>query len=425
MLTKKDVYALKSERKAEIIAVGSELLLGQITNTNAQFISKQLAEIGVNVYYHTAVGDNPERLKRAIQVAQERSNLIIFSGGLGPTKDDLTKETIASTLGKELVLNEEAFESIQEYFRKTGRDMSPNNRKQALVLEGSDVLVNRFGMAPGMFIQEGDTFYILLPGPPSELHPMFENEAKPLISEKLGLKEKIVSVVLRFFGIGESQLETDLEDLIDAQTNPTIAPLAAEGEVTLRLTAKHEDEKETERLLKETEAQILEQVGEYFYGYGDTSLAFEASKALHEHGKTVAAAESLTGGMFSEWLTDLEGASSILNGSVVCYTNQVKQQVLGCREETLSAHGAVSKECALELAEGVRKLTGSDIGISFTGVAGPEPHEGQPVGKVFIGLSTKDQTDVFEWMFTGSRSGIRKRAVKYGLHHLLKLLKES
>lgn len=416
---------MKSERKAEIIAVGSELLLGQITNTNAQFISKQLAEIGVNVYYHTAVGDNPERLKRAIQVAQERSNFIIFSGGLGPTKDDLTKETIASTLGKELVLNEEAFESIQEYFRKTGRDMSPNNRKQALVLEGSDVLVNRFGMAPGMFIQEGDTFYILLPGPPSELHPMFENEAKPLISEKLGLKEKIVSVVLRFFGIGESQLETDLEDLIDAQTNPTIAPLAADGEVTLRLTAKHKDEKETERLLKETEAQILERVGEYFYGYGDTSLAFEASKALHEHGKTVAAAESLTGGMFSEWLTDLEGASSILNGSVVCYTNQVKQQVLGCREETLSSHGAVSKECALELAEGVRKLMGSDIGISFTGVAGPEPHEGQPVGKVFIGLSTKDQTDVFEWMFTGSRSGIRKRAVKYGLHHLLKLLKES
>ncbi|MCY7629949.1 competence/damage-inducible protein A [Bacillus altitudinis] len=416
---------MKSERKAEIIAVGSELLLGQITNTNAQFISKQLAEIGVNVYYHTAVGDNPERLKRAIQVAQERSNFIIFSGGLGPTKDDLTKETIASTLGKELVLNEEAFESIQEYFRKTGRDMSPNNRKQALVLEGSDVLVNRFGMAPGMFIQEGDTFYILLPGPPSELHPMFENEAKPLISEKLGLKEKIVSVVLRFFGIGESQLETDLEDLIDAQTNPTIAPLAADGEVTLRLTAKHEDEKETERLLKETEAQILERVGEYFYGYGNTSLAFEASKALHEHGKTVAAAESLTGGMFSEWLTDLEGASSILNGSVVCYTNQVKQQVLGCREETLSSHGAVSKECALELAEGVRKLTGSDIGISFTGVAGPEPHEGQPVGKVFIGLSTKDQTDVFELMFTGSRSGIRKRAVKYGLHHLIKLLKDS
>lgn len=416
---------MKSERKAEIIAVGSELLLGQITNTNAQFISKQLAEIGVNVYYHTAVGDNPERLKQAIHVAQERSNFIIFSGGLGPTKDDLTKETIANMLGKELVLNEEAFESIQDFFQKIGRDMTPNNRKQALVLEGSDVLVNRFGMAPGMFIQEGDTFYILLPGPPSELHPMFENEAKPLISEKLGLKEKIVSVVLRFFGIGESQLETDLEDLIDAQTNPTIAPLAADGEVTLRLTAKHEDEKETERLLKETEAQILERVGEYFYGYGDTSLVREVSKALHEHGNTVAAAESLTGGMFSEWLTDLEGASSIFNGSVVCYTNQVKQQVIGCREETLSAFGAVSKECALELAEGVRKLTGSDIGISFTGVAGPDTQEGQPVGKVFIGLSTKDQTDVHEWMFTGSRSGIRKRAVTYGLHHLLKLIKES
>ncbi|MFS0654804.1 competence/damage-inducible protein A [Bacillus sp. 179-C3.3 HS] len=416
---------MKSERKAEIIAVGSELLLGQITNTNAQFISKQLAEIGVNVYYHTAVGDNPERLKQAIRVAQERSNFIIFSGGLGPTKDDLTKETIANMLGKELVLNEEAFASIQDYFQKTGRVMSPNNRKQALVLEGSDILVNRFGMAPGMFIQTGDTFYILLPGPPSELHPMFEHEAKPLISEKLGLKEKIVSVVLRFFGIGESQLETDLEDLIDAQTNPTIAPLASDGEVTLRLTAKHEDEKETERLLKETEARILERVGDYFYGYGDTSLVREVSKALHQNEKTVAAAESLTGGMFSEWLTDLEGASSIFNGSVVCYTNQMKQEVLGCQDKTLSVHGAVSKECAHELAEGVRKLTGSDIGISFTGVAGPGTQEGKPVGKVFIGLSTNDQTEVFEWMFTGSRSGIRKRAVKYGLYHLLNVVKES
>ncbi|OLP66368.1 putative competence-damage inducible protein [Bacillus pumilus] len=416
---------MKSERQAEIIAVGSELLLGQITNTNAQFISKQLAEIGVNVYYHTAVGDNPERLKQAIRVAQERSNMIIFSGGLGPTKDDLTKETIANTLGKELVLDEEAFDSIQEYFQKTGRHMSPNNRKQALVLEGSDVLINRFGMAPGMFIQEEDTFYILLPGPPSELHPMFENEAKPLISKKLGLKEKIVSVVLRFFGIGESQLETDLEDLIDAQTNPTIAPLASDGEVTLRLTAKHEDEKETERLLKETESHILQRVGEYFYGYGDTSLVHEVSKALHKRGKTVATAESLTGGMFSEWLTDVEGASSIFNGSVVCYTNQVKQTVIGCRQETLSAHGAVSKECAFELAEGVRKLTGSDIGMSFTGVAGPDTQEGKPVGKVFIGLSTNDQTEVFEWMFTGSRAGIRKRSVKYGFYHLLKLLKES
>ncbi|MGE6631504.1 competence/damage-inducible protein A [Bacillus sp. NPDC077027] len=416
---------MKSERKAEIIAVGSELLLGQITNTNAQFISKQLAEMGVNVYFHTAVGDNPERLKQAIRIAQERSNLIIFSGGLGPTKDDLTKETIASTLGKELILNEEAFESIEDYFKKTDRTMSPNNRKQALVLEGSDVLVNRFGMAPGMFINQDDTFYMLLPGPPSELHPMFENEAKPLILEKLGSNEKIVSVVLRFFGIGESQLETDLEDLIDAQTNPTIAPLAADGEVTLRLTAKHADEEETTRLLKETETRILKRVGKYFYGYDDTSLVKELSKALHEDKRTVAAAESLTGGLFSEWLTDVSGATSIFKGSVVCYTNEIKQRVLGCKEETLSTYGAVSRQCALELAEGARTLIGSDIGISFTGVAGPDTQEGHPAGKVFIGLSTKESTEVYEFMFAGSRSGIRKRAVKYGCHHLLKLLKES
>ncbi|MDL5141467.1 competence/damage-inducible protein A [Bacillus atrophaeus] len=412
-------------KKAEIIAVGSELLLGQITNTNAQFISKGLAEIGINVFYHTAVGDNPERLKQVIRIAEERSDFIIFSGGLGPTKDDLTKETIASVLGRPLVLDDEAFQSIEDYFKKTKRTMSPNNRKQALVIEGSDVLANKFGMAPGMLTEHEARLYMLLPGPPSELHPMFENEAKPLLLEKLGSNEKIVSTVLRFFGIGESQLEADLEDIIDAQTNPTIAPLAADGEVTLRLTAKHADESETERLLKETEAVILDRVGEFFYGYDDTSLVKELSKACKEKGMTLSSAESFTGGLFAEWLTDLSGASQLFAGGVVCYSNEMKQHTLGVKPDTLQQFGAVSKECAGELASGIKRLTGSDIGISFTGVAGPEGQEGHAPGHVFIGIFADGKEEVHEFNFAGSRTGVRKRAAKYGCHLILKLLEQK
>ncbi|AKL84460.1 competence/damage-inducible protein A [Bacillus atrophaeus] len=412
-------------KKAEIIAVGSELLLGQITNTNAQFISKGLAEIGINVFYHTAVGDNPERLKQVIRIAEERSDFIIFSGGLGPTKDDLTKETIANVLGRPLVLDDEAFQSIEDYFKKTKRTMSPNNRKQALVIEGSDVLANKFGMAPGMLTEHEARLYMLLPGPPSELHPMFENEAKPLLLEKLGSNEKIVSTVLRFFGIGESQLEADLEDIIDAQTNPTIAPLAADGEVTLRLTAKHADESETERLLKETEAVILDRVGEFFYGYDDTSLVKELSKACKEKGMTLSSAESFTGGLFAEWLTDLSGASQLFAGGVVCYSNEMKQHTLGVKPDTLQQFGAVSKECAGELASGIKRLTGSDIGISFTGVAGPEGQEGHAPGHVFIGIFADGKEEVHEFNFAGSRTGVRKRAAKYGCHLILKLLEQK
>ncbi|WP_088118477.1 competence/damage-inducible protein A [Bacillus atrophaeus] len=412
-------------KKAEIIAVGSELLLGQITNTNAQFISKGLAEIGINVFYHTAVGDNPERLKQVIRIAEERSDFIIFSGGLGPTKDDLTKETIANVLGRPLVLDDEAFQSIEDYFKKTKRTMSPNNRKQALVIEGSDVLANKFGMAPGMLTEHEARLYMLLPGPPSELHPMFENEAKPLLLEKLGSNEKIVSTVLRFFGIGESQLEADLEDIIDAQTNPTIAPLAADGEVTLRLTAKHADESETERLLKETEAVILDRVGEFFYGYDDTSLVKELSKACKEKGMTLSSAESFTGGLFAEWLTDLSGASQLFAGGVVCYSNEMKQHTLGVKPDTLQQFGAVSKECAGELASEIKRLTGSDIGISFTGVAGPEGQEGHAPGHVFIGIFADGKEEVHEFNFAGSRTGVRKRAAKYGCHLILKLLEQK
>ena len=409
--------------RTEIIAVGSELLLGQIVNSNAQFLSKQLAELGMNVYYHTVVGDNHTRLEQAINIAKERSNVIIFTGGLGPTKDDLTKETVATILDKKLVFDQEALQSIEQYFVQTKRVMSENNKKQALVLNGSYILKNHHGMAPGMSIEIDDTIYMLLPGPPSEMKPMFERYGREYFLNKLGFQEKIISRVLRYFGIGESQLETDIQDLIDEQINPTIAPLASEGEVTLRLTAKHVDEGSAEQLLNDIEQKINQRVGEFFYGYEQSTLVQELKKLLIEKQLTISAAESLTGGLFTEQITALEGASQQLKGSIVCYTNEMKSNVLKVSQQTLDDDGAVSGQCAKEMAEQIRKQSNSDIGISFTGVAGPTSHEGQPVGTVFIGLSMANmETQIYKLNLAGSRTGIRMKTVKYGCHYLVKLL---
>lgn len=413
------------EIRTEIIAVGSELLLGQIVNSNAQFLSQELAELGLNVYYHTVVGDNPSRLESAIHIAKERSNVIIFTGGLGPTKDDLTKETISKALGKKLSFDQHALDSIEHYYAQTKRVMSENNKKQALVIDGSYILKNDYGMAPGMAVEVNQIIYMLLPGPPNEMKPMFQNYGRNYFQTKLGFQDKIISRVLRYFGIGESQLETDIQDLIDGQMNPTIAPLAADGEVTLRLTAKHKDEQAAKQLLDETELKINKRVGEYFYGYEQTTLVHELKKLLVSKGKTISAAESLTGGMFSEQVTSLDGASQIFKGSIVTYTNEIKEQILGVQKQTLEQFGAVSEQCAKEMAEQTLKLSNSDIGISFTGAAGPDPHEGQPVGTVFIGIAMKDrETEVFALNLAGSRKGIRVRTVKYGCHYLVKLLND-
>lgn len=408
---------------AEIIAVGSELLLGQIVNSNAQFLSKQLAEMGINVYYHTVVGDNPKRLKDAILTAKQRSNLLIFTGGLGPTKDDLTKETIAEVVNKPLVMDEDALTSIEEYFRKTMRTMTENNKKQALVLEGSTVLKNDFGMAPGMATEAEGYTYMLLPGPPKEMNPMFITYGIEYLLNKFGTLEKIESRVLRFFGIGESQLETEIEDLIDRQSNPTIAPLASDGEVTLRLTAKHQSTEIACELLDKVEKEILTRVGQYLYGYDTDSLFGQVLKKLNALEYTIASAESLTGGLFQEQLTSISGASSVVQGGIVCYSNEVKEKILRVKPQTLIQSGAVSEECAIELAENVRSLFNTDIGISFTGVAGPNELEGQPVGTVYIGISLKNgKTTVYKHVFAGSRHGIRQRSIKYGCFYILNTL---
>ncbi len=410
---------------AEIIAVGSELLLGQIVNTNARFLSRELAGLGIDVYFHTVVGDNPERLKSAIEIAEKRSQIIIFTGGLGPTKDDLTKETIARHVGTELVMDETALAAVELFFKRTNRVMTENNRKQALVLAGAQVLPNDHGMAPGMVLEKNGHIYMLFPGPPKEMEPMFLHYGSKTLSSLEGASEQIVSRVLRFFGIGEADLETEIIDIIDAQSNPTIAPLAGDGEVTLRLTAKHADEKTAMSMLDEVEAAIRGRVGDFLYGHDDTSLLEELTKVIKYQQLTIAAAESLTGGLFQQEITSISGASSVFKGGVVCYSNEVKQQIVQVSEETLDRYGAVSPECARELADNAARIFGTDIGISFTGVAGPESAEGKPVGTVYIGMAVKGQPTVVEKLtFGGTREANRIRSVKYGCYFLLKILKQ-
>ncbi|WP_010630891.1 competence/damage-inducible protein A [Sporolactobacillus vineae] len=398
---------------AELIAVGSELLLGQIANTNAQFISEQLAGLGINVYFQTVVGDNRTRLIQSIRIAESRADLLIFTGGLGPTEDDLTKETVAEVLGRKMVLDTQAMDEIRNYFKTTGREMTENNRKQALVVDGSTILPNRHGMAPGMIIENSGKTFLLMPGVPSEMKPMFLDFAGSYLAKNHA--PEIHSRVLRFFGIGESQLETRLIDLIDAQSNPTIAPLAKEGEVTLRLTARHDRPQEAKKLLDRTEQAIDQRVGAYLYGYGEDSLADVVFRKLKAEKKTIAFAESLTGGMASEWITAFPGASSVLMGGVVCYTNAVKQDVLHVPAEVLDHDGAVSARCAELMASSVRSLCHADIGVGFTGVAGPDKSEGKDVGTVYIGFADQRGARSILCHLSGTRRMIRIRSVKTGL----------
>ena len=406
--------------KTEIIAVGSELLLGQITNTNAKFISARLAEAGIDVLYHTVVGDNPLRLKEAIEIAQKRANLIIFTGGLGPTKDDLTKETIANILHTELENNENALHSIEKYFERTGRTMTENNRKQALVLLGSSVLVNRNGMAPGMAIEHDGLHYILLPGPPHEMQPMFEDEAIPYLLDKLGNREVIMSRVLKFYGIGEAELEFRIQSILAEQNNPTVAPLATSEAVTLRLTAKAESIEQAEQLISPVEKQIRNLVGEFIYGIDEDTLSSKAAELLKERSLTIAAAESLTAGLFMSELANEPGISSSLNGGVVVYNEKTKVEQLNISLELLEEFGVVSGECAKALASNVKKKFASDIGIGLTGAAGPDPHDGEPMGTVWVGIAIGNApVKTFKLQLSGSRNANRKRAANFALYYLI------
>ncbi|MDN9011523.1 competence/damage-inducible protein A [Brevibacillus laterosporus] len=409
--------------KAEIIAVGTELLLGQIANTNAQFLSQKLAEVGINVYYHITVGDNYERMLQVIERAKSRSDLIIFTGGLGPTQDDLTKDVVADHLGHKLVTDEKAMANIRDFFERRGIDMTDNNRKQALVIEGSTVFDNDHGMAPGMGITQEDVTYVLLPGPPSEMYPMVENYVMPFLAS-LGNEHQIFhSRVFRFFGIGESLLEAKLIDLIEEQSNPTIAPYAKEFEVTLRITARAASVKEAERLLRPVEEEIRNRVGEFIYAVGESPLHQVLYEQLLVKQQTIAFAESCTGGTVSQLLTSVPGASQVYRGGIVCYSNEIKHQWLDVPLEVLETEGAVSETTARLLAENIRQKMGTTYGVSVTGVAGPESSEGKPVGLVYIGIASEKQpTLVKKVQVAGQRRAIIGRVAKNALYYALQQL---
>lgn len=414
--------------KAEIIAVGTEILTGQIVNTNAQFLSEKLAEIGVDVYFQTAVGDNEARLLSLLEIASQRSNLVILTGGLGPTEDDLTKQTLAKFLGKDLVFDPQAQEKLDIFFaHRPDYARTPNNERQAQIVEGATPLPNETGLAVGGVSEVDGVTYVVLPGPPSELKPMVLNQLLP----KLMTGTKLYSRVLRFFGIGESQLVTILADLIDHQTDPTLAPYAKTGEVTLRLSTKAVSQEKADQALDILENQILSRqtfegisLRDICYGYGEeTSLASVVVEELKKRQKSITAAESLTAGLFQATLADFSGVSAIFNGGFVTYSLEEKSKMLDISEQELKEHGVVSEFTARKMAEQARIKTQSDYGVSLTGVAGPDSLEGHPAGTVFIGLAHAKGTEVIKANIAGrSRADVRHIAVMHAFNLVSKAL---
>ena len=375
--------------RTEIIAVGTELFLGEIVNTDAPMIAQGLAELGIGVYFQTVCGDNPDRLKSVLEVAKQRADLIITTGGLGPTADDLTKETIAAAFGKGLARDEESMARLREHFK--GRTMTKNNEKQADVPEGCTVFQNDWGTAPACAFEGEGCLVIMLPGPPRECTPLFREKVMPFLEKRRG--GALCSRYVKVFGMGESEMASRLSRQMDTWENPTAAPYAKEGECLVRITAMGKDKEEAFAMTEPAVREVRQVLGDVVYGVDADSLEQVVVQEMTARGLTLATAESCTGGLMGKRITDVPGASACYLGGVVSYQNEVKENLLGVRHETLITKGAVSEDTACQMAEGVRKALGADIGISTTGVAGPgggTPEK--PVGLIYVGISTKDKT---------------------------------
>ncbi len=371
---------------AELIAVGTELLLGNIANTDAQMISEGLSQLGINVYYHTVVGDNPQRVRDAVEIARKRADILITTGGLGPTCDDLTKVAIAQAFGKELVFHEESAQRIRDRFAALGRPITENNYQQAMIPEGATVLPNDWGTAPGVAFEAEGTHVLLLPGPPRECEMMFRHRAVPYL--KALSDGVIVSRTIKTFGIGESAAEAKLRDLMNALHNPTLAPYAKPTGTELRITAHAQTEEEALSLIVPIEEQVKERLGDVVIGVDVSSLEEVCLALLKEKGLTVGTAESCTGGLIAKLLTDLPGSSAVFRGGVVSYCDGVKAGALGVSYDLLDQYGAVSAQVAEAMALGAREALGCDIALSATGVAGPDSDDrGNPVGLVYLGIA--------------------------------------
>ncbi|OGX80354.1 competence/damage-inducible protein A [Exiguobacterium sp. SH31] len=406
-------------KRTEIIAVGSELLLGEISNTNARYLSEQLSKYGLSVLYHVVVGDNFDRLRETFEQAKRRSELVIVTGGLGPTNDDITKQVLADLLGRPLVRDEASLDTIRRFVASRGRAMNDGDARQADVLSGAEVLHNPVGLAPGMWVED-ETTWLLLPGVPREMTAIVEATFPSKFSGAT-----IVSESLRFYEIGESALDEAVSDLMDG-VNPTVAPYAESGEARLRVSAKAETEDAARQMIDRVKRDILSRVGAYYFGSDEDTLATHLIHELRRRHATLSIAESLTGGQVQAMLTAVPGASEVFLGGVVTYSDKLKNRFLGVSLATIESQSVVSKQVALEMIQGLVDQTNSDYGLSFTGEAGPVSNSGRPVGTVFIGVKTPSGMEVIERVYPHQqRNVIQARAAKDGLWALWQRMKKG
>lgn len=401
--------------EVELISVGTELLLGNIVNTNAAYLSEKCADMGLSCYYQSVVGDNEERIISTLKTAMERSDIVILSGGLGPTEDDLTKEAAAKALEKQLVMHEPSRKSIEAFFKNRDQQPTENNWKQAMIPEGAIAVENENGTAPGIIMEEKGKTLILLPGPPNELGPMFEKSIMPyLIGDG---KSTIYSQTVKICGIGESRVETMVKDMIDVQSNPTIAPYAKNCEVHLRVTAKAEDEKQAKKLVKPVVKELKSRFGNHVYTTdADTTLEKAVFDLLGANHLTVSTVESCTGGMLAARLINVPGISDVFKSGYITYSNKAKRKILGVKKTLLDKQGAVSEAVAREMAKGAAILTKAEVTVAVTGIAGPDGGtEEKPVGLVYIACNVCGKITVKKFNFSGNRAKIRETAVSSAL----------
>lgn len=411
--------------RAEIITIGTEMLLGDLVDTNTAWLSSNLARLGVGIYRHTTVGDNKDRITAAMREAASRSDLVITTGGLGPTSDDVTNDCLAQLAGREMVEYEQAREHVDEMFARFGRKPTPSNYKQAFFPEGAELIPNPLGTAMGALVELDGTLFATLPGVPGEMKNMFHETLEPLIQKRSD--GAIVSRTLWFAGIGESALAEQVQDLLDAE-DPTVAPLAGQGKVRLRITSRAATPEGAEEKIESVAREILSRLGDYYFGEDDETLESAVARLLEAGGLTLALAESCTGGLLAKRLTDMPGSSAYFEEGLVTYSNEAKERLLGVPEDMLVEHGAVSEPVAIKMAEGVRKSSGADYGLSITGVAGPDGGtEEKFVGLVWIGLanaegSFAERLDLSAW--ARSRTAIRERSANRAFDLLRRHLEE-
>ncbi len=412
--------------RCEIIAVGTELLMGQVTNTNARDIARELSALGIGVYYQSVVGDNVGRLEEVFGLALSRADLVILTGGLGPTEDDITRETVARVLGLPLERDEAWEKHLEDFFHKLRRSMVEINRKQAMFPRGGELLPNERGTAAGAFLETEGKIVVLLPGPPGELHPMFKNHVIPRLLNRLqssGELGVLRSRILRVIGLGESALVSQIRDILNRQTNPTIAPLAKGAEVHLRITAHAPNAEEAELLLEHSAAEVKAVLGDAVYGQDEENLETVVAKKLWEKKLTLALAESCSGGFLSHRLTNIQGSSLYFKAGLVTYSNEAKSHILGVDAALIEEHGAVSAEVASSMARQARRVCFADIGLSITGIAGPGGGTAhKPVGLTYIAMDTGAGLLCRDYEFWGSRAEIKERASQTALYLLWRYL---